>query len=78
MIICLLCSCSSKNIIEKNDVKNNKYVLLFSDALKEKHLDKKVDSLFEEIINSNDEGKFDSIQKFILINEWYSCNGLFF
>jgi hypothetical protein len=78
IIICFLSSCSSKTNSEKKDVKNEKYVLLFSDTLKERHLDKKVNSLLEEIVNSNDVGKFDSIQKFVLLNEWYSCNGLFF
>lgn len=78
IVICLLSSCTSKTNIGKNIGKNEKYILLFSDALKETAIDKRVDSLLNEVVKSNDEGKFDSIQKFVLFNDWYSSNGLFF
>jgi hypothetical protein len=78
IILCLLSSCSSKTNISKNDKKDEKYIKLFSEELKERAFDNVVNSLLKEIINSNDDGKFDSIQKFILLNELYGSNGLFF
>jgi hypothetical protein len=78
IIICFISSCSSKTDIGKKSEKDEKYALLFSEDLKGTWLHKEVNSLLNEIINSNDKGKFDSIQKFVLVNELYSSNGLFF
>jgi hypothetical protein len=78
LILCLLSTCSSKTIVEKKNDKDEKYRLLFSEDLNGTWLHKRVDSLMKEVINSNDEGKFDSIQKFALLNERYSRIGLFF
>lgn len=75
-IICLFVGCMAKTNVSKGT--DSLYTALFSERLKEKYLSDEVESLIEEIIQKNDIGRFDSIQKFIKLNDTYAYIAIYY
>lgn len=76
LVVLLLGGCVAKTDIPKNV--DSMYTSLFSERINAKFLSEEVENLIEEIINKNGKECFDSIQKFVLVNNTYAYIGIYY